>query len=523
MGVLLGLKNMFKIAQMMGSAEGNKAYSGAGFGRKMFNWRPPHTGPNEPLIFNHSTLIARSRDLGRNDPWGAAMNGRRVVNMIGTGIKPKSMAPTAEAREMIQDLFLRWTDQSDADGVTDFYGQQEMVAREWCDAGECFGRFRFRRPKDGLIVPLQIQLIESEQVPVTHNTISPIGNAVRAGIERDRIGRRVGYYMYREHPGEFHTTRADASSIIRVPGDEVVHVFQPLRAGQIRGLPSVTPILARLYGVNQYDEATVLRQWVGTLFAGFFKRPTSKASSIDPLTGLPREQDSDGIDMSSLEAATMYEMPPGWEVDFSEPPEAGSTYEVFMRQQLMSAAAAVGMSYEILAQDMRGINDRLLRALLHEFRRGIQMLQHHMIVFQLCRPIWERWMDTAVLVGALKFPDYEERRAEYLKVRWVPQSWPYLHPVQDVQAAKDEITAGLSTRSEHVSERGGDVEQVDRENKQDQDRAEKHKLRYTTDLRNPVKQKKPGANTPPPADGDVGDPEKDEAELEDDKDKEQDK
>ncbi len=490
MSFFQGIKNLVHLTRAMGSADFGSAargstYQGAGRGRTLRNWRAPSTGPNEPLLFDADNLRDRSRDMSRNDPWGAAMAERRVTNMVGTGIKPRSEAPEEEHRAAIQDLWKRWTDEADADGILDFYGLQELATREWNDAGECFGRFRFRRPEDGLTVPLQLQLIESEQVPHNYNTVSPANNPIRAGIERDMLGRRVGYWMYREHPGERFNMRANSGEIIRVPGDEVFHMFQPMRAGQLRGYPTITPVLAKMYQMGQFDDATIMRQWVATLFAGFMKRPTAKAGAINPLTGKPRdeEQDWDETDIASLESGTIQELPPGWEMEWADPPEAGSTYEGFMRYQLMSSAAAVGMSYEVLTGDLRGINDRLLRALLQEFRRRVRMWQHHLLVHQFCRVVWSRWMDTAVLAGALQLPDYENRRAEYQSVRWVPERWPYLHPVQDVQAEVDEIRAGLSTRSERVNERGEDIESLDQEYKADQDRADRLGIMYSTDVR----------------------------------------
>ena len=47
---------------------------------------------------------------------------------------------------------------------------------------------------------------------------------------------------------------------------------------------------------------------------------------------------------------------------------------------------------------------------LLEFRRRIEAYQHAVIVWQLCRQVWARWMDTAVLAGALQLPDYDRRR-----------------------------------------------------------------------------------------------------------------
>ncbi|WP_155518468.1 phage portal protein, partial [Ralstonia solanacearum] len=53
------------------------------------------------------------------------------------------------------------------------------------EGGECLIRLRPRREEDGLAVPLQLQLLEAEHLPMHLNTDLPSGNVVRAGIEFD--------------------------------------------------------------------------------------------------------------------------------------------------------------------------------------------------------------------------------------------------------------------------------------------------------------------------------------------------
>ena len=65
----------------------------------------------------------------------------------------------------MQRLWLAWTDDADAEGLTDFYGLQRRAAREVFMTGEVFLRFRPRRPEDGLVVPLQVQMLPSEMLP----------------------------------------------------------------------------------------------------------------------------------------------------------------------------------------------------------------------------------------------------------------------------------------------------------------------------------------------------------------------
>jgi capsid protein len=66
-----------------------------------------------------------------------------------------------------------------------------MAARAMFEAGECFLRFRPRRPDDGLTVPLQLQILSSEHLPLGKCETLPNGHETIFGIELDRIGRRV--------------------------------------------------------------------------------------------------------------------------------------------------------------------------------------------------------------------------------------------------------------------------------------------------------------------------------------------
>jgi capsid protein len=99
-------------------------------------------------------------------------------------------------------LWLAWTDEADAEGLTDFFGLQRRAAREVFLAGEVFLRIRPRRAEDGLTVPLQLQMLPSEMLPQDMTRTLPGAGSIRQGIEFDGIGRRVAYHFLRRHPGD---------------------------------------------------------------------------------------------------------------------------------------------------------------------------------------------------------------------------------------------------------------------------------------------------------------------------------
>ncbi|KAB0528833.1 phage portal protein [Pseudomonas brassicacearum] len=459
------------------------SYEGAGEGRRSTGWDAPDNGINSintPALRN---LRGRSRAAVRNDPYAFNVIDKRVSNLIGTGITPRPNTEDNALRKLLQLLWDDWVDESDADEHTDFYGQQALVARTVETSGECFVRLRPRRLDEGLAVPLQVQILAPEFVPHDKFETTRTGNAIRAGIEFNPEGKRVAYWMYLSHPRDGVSLNAGYNQLVRVPASQVLHIFEPVEPGQLRGVPRLSPVLKRLRSLDNYDDAVLFRQEVANLFAGFISRPAPDSGPVprDPVTGEPLSFDRDGFTpMVALEPGTMQELGPGEEVEFSKPPDAGNNYPDFMRQQLMAAAAGTGTPYEILTGDMREVNDRALRVVLNEFRRRLEQLQFGVYVHQLCRPIRAAWMDMAVLSGALVLDDYAKRRREYLRTRWVPQGWAYIQPVQDVQARRMEVQAGFASRSEMVTRTGYDAETVDAENAADNARAQALGLNYNT-------------------------------------------
>ncbi|MBP5054958.1 phage portal protein [Pseudomonas chlororaphis] len=459
------------------------SYEGAGEGRRSTGWDAPDNGINSintPALRN---LRARSRAAVRNDPYAFNVIDKRVSNLIGTGITPRPRIEDDTLRKLLQELWDDWVDESDADDRTDFYGQQALVARTVETSGECFVRLRPRSLEEGLAVPLQLQALAPEFVPHDKYETTRDGNFIRAGIEFTPGGKRVAYWMYLAHPRDVTSLSAGYNQLVRVPATQVLHIFEPVEPGQLRGVPRLSPVLKRLRSLDNYDDAVLFRQEVANLFAGFISRPPPESGPAprDPVTGQLLTLDHDGFTpMVALEPGTMQELAPGEEVEFSKPPDAGNNYPDFMRQQLMAAAAGTGTPYEILTGDMREVNDRALRVVLNEFRRRLEQLQFGVYVHQLCRPVRAAWLDMAVLSGAVELANYAQRRREYLRTRWVPQGWAYIQPVQDVQARRMEVQAGFGSRSEMCLRNGYDAEAVDAENAADLARANRLGLNYTT-------------------------------------------
>jgi lambda family phage portal protein len=471
-----------KLRSLLGQPPVHEA---AGRGRRSLAWAPGNPGAVAALLATNAELRSKSRDLVRRNAWAQAGIEAFVANAVGTGIKPQSLSSDEHFKTEVQTLWRDWTEEADAAGQTDFYGLQALACRAMLEGGECLIRLRARRPEDGLVVPLQLQLLEPEHLPMNLNIDLESGNVVRSGIEFDALGRRVAYHLYRSHPDDGRLAPMSGQGgleTVRIDAREIIHLYRVLRPGQIRGEPWLSRALVKLNELDQYDDAELVRKKTAAMFAGFVTRQSPE----DNLMG-EGGADSGGVALAGLEPGTMQILEPGEDIKFSDPADVGGSYAEFLRTQFRAVAAAIGITYEQLTGDLSGVNYSSIRAGLLEFRRRCETIQHSVLVHQLCRPVWAAWMKQAVLAGAIKAPGFARggvaRRRQYLQVKWIPQGWQWVDPQKEFKAMLTAIRAGVMSRSEAISANGYDAEDVDREIAADNARADALGLIFDSDPR----------------------------------------
>jgi lambda family phage portal protein len=450
-------------------------YDAAGRGKRLAGWNPTSSGPNTAMD-GLQTIRNRSRDASRNDWSGESSIQKWTTNLIGIGITPRFRRIDSRKRKQeITDLFNDFVSQADADGVLNLYGLQTLAIRSWLESGEVFIRRRPRFLDEGFAVPLQLQLIEADMVPMLDADAwvgMPSGNTLRSGIERNKRGRRVAYWVYKEHPGDKSIGGIDPYSLVRVMAADMCHVYELKRPGQLRGVPAMAPVLPKLRDINDYESVTLERQKLANLIVGFISRSLPSldvgGADIDPLSGLPLSTDANMSPLVGMAPGLLQELEDGQKVEWSNPPEAGTTYSDYMRTSHMGTAAAVGLPYEIFSGDIREVSDRTLRVLINDFRRFAEQRQWQVAIPMMCQPVIEWFAQAALLAGKITVDELDA----VTRVEHAPHGWQYIHPVQDPEGKKIEVDAGFRSRSSIIGERGDDPDLVDDERKADKEREE---------------------------------------------------
>jgi lambda family phage portal protein len=441
-------------------------------------------------------MLARCRDEVRNNPYAASAEDNFESQVIGNGIRPKWNVDSDALKLKLEEEFNIWASSKLCDhaGLLNFYGLQALVAREDFEAGEVLIR-RHIRPLDWRVsgrklrIPLQLQVIESEQMPIWKNQVSfgtAKGNSIRTGIEFDSDGRRVAYHMYREHPGETMFYPIEGLTFVRVPSDSMLHVYKPVRAGLLRGQPTLSSVLVLLHELDKYTDAVVVKKQIQTMFAGFIKKVSADGDVLPPDTSLnnsnspypyPPGAPDYGTIVSKIEPGTLQNLFPGEDITFPNMPQ-DNDIQTFLSVILHQFAVGIGATYEQITGDLRGVNLSSIRAGILDMRRKCLQFIYNIMVTGFCQPVLEWWLDEAVLSGRIRIPGYAADPWRFQDVTWNPSGWPWLDPLKDVQAKQAEVRNGFTSREMVCAERGDDVATVDAQQVADNERAVEMGLVY---------------------------------------------
>ena len=432
-----------------------RAYDGAKVGRRTDGWTAASSSANTEIATAGPRLRDRARDLARNNPYGK--KARRVFtdNFVGTGIIPQARSSSDRLNKQIMAAWELFVSECDADGNLDLYGLQALIVRSMFESGECFVRYRDRQASDGLTIPFQLQVLEADYLDTTKSYQQLSGGGyIRQGIEFDALGRRVAYWMWPNHPGDSAQLWPRFQST-RIPADQILHIFEKDRPGQIRGVTAYSPVMLKMRDLDDYDDAELWRKKIESCFAAFVIQnsgtdgPTigniSTASTVSGSGGEPIPKRIEAFRPGMIEY-----LKPGEDVKFGAP-TSDANYAAYMRAQLHAVAAGLGITYEQLTGDLSQVNYSSLRAGLLEFRRMIDTLRWQVFIPQFCLPVWKRFIDRAYITGRIGKTDYA--------VSWTAPKFEMIDPLKDAQADTLMMRNGTLTLREAIANRGFDPDQ----------------------------------------------------------------
>ena len=410
-----------------------RGFDGAGTGYRSEGWRSTSADANAENGPALARMRNRARELRRNNPYAERAITGIADNVVGAGIVPRPVAKSSRANKRLTELWNAWaeTPACDADGLESLYGLQHKITETVVESGECLLRRRRRFSSDGLPVPLQIQVIEPDFLDETKDGQIG-GNRIIQGVEFDALGRRAAYWLYDEHPGTNNAWLSMESR--RVPAEDVIHVYLPKRPGQARGYTWLAPVMQRMRNFDEMEDAVIEQAKIAACFAAFVTKDEALGGGkkTPPL-------------IERMQPAIVQELAIGESITFGNPPTFNG-YQPYSWQALHGIAVGLGVPYELLTGDLKGVNFSSGRMGWLHFARRVDVWQWRMLVPQLCESVWRWFIEAqALTTGGVM----EDAGSE-----WVPPKRDMVDPSAEVKVIRDRMRLGLLTPDDALREMG---------------------------------------------------------------------
>jgi len=398
------------------------------------------------------SIQRRARHFHENNPLAHSGVSAWVSAAVGAGITATSQHPDTETRKNADAVFRDWALRADAEGRADFAGLQALAVKSERVDGEAI----FLWQDDQLLA------VPAEQL-ATSKTVDLGGGALIAnGVEIDRDGRRVAYWIHPANPTDLFPTYAEP---VRIPAEDVLHVYRPTGPGAVRGVSALAPILLRLSELDATEGAIQMGAKVAALLSVILTNENDLSGGVDPFEA-----------GQSLEPGAMFKVPGGWKVNTTAPQQAQQIGE-YLQHMTRSIAAGLDVPEHLLTGDLRHANYSSLRAALVSFRQKVEQYQFHTLVPQMLNPVWRRVMENAVLRGEL------EADQNLYRVEWIPPAPQWVDPLKDAEATALLLDRGLMSRRQAVAALGYSIDELDAEIAADRAREMQMQLTFSSNVK----------------------------------------
>lgn len=483
MGIRSAIRELFRSTPQQPSPR-RRMYEGAKVNRLTSDWVTAGTSADAEIKGSLPRLRNRSRQLVRDNDYAKQAIRAIKANVIGTGIRLQAQVKMQRGagrldqvvNDAIETAWSKWgcKDYCHTAGRLSFPDMERLLIGSMAESGEVFVRM-VRQPFGDSQVPFALEIIESDLLDDTYSGGSTIeGHEWRMGIELNSWGRPVRYAFLTKHPGDASFGQTTAGRHRLIPADQIIHLYIQDRPGQTRGVPWLASAIQRLHQISGYESAELVRARASSALMGFI------SNSEGELLG---DGFYDNERVSTFEPGVFKYLAPGETVTVPQLDAPDGQLEPFLRAMLRAMAAGIGCSYETVSRDFSQTNYSSSRLSLLEDRDNWRSLQQYMIE-NFHRPVYEAWLEMAVLSGALKLPAYETDPDRYRAVRFMPRGWGWIDPAKEVEAYKEAVRCGFKTQADVVAEQGGDLEELLLARKAEVDRAEELDLYFDTNPEN---------------------------------------
>lgn len=461
------------------------------------NWRPGLRSADADWLDDRDEVIAKSRDIGRNEGVGASATMRVVNASVGFRwdftSKPNHRAlgiSYEAARELGQAIGAEWEQYAygihfcaDAERTLTFGQLLRLSAAHIFNDGEMLGLVEWAEEE---LTKYKTRLRVVDPDRLSNPNGKPDTPTLRGGVEKNWSQAPIRYWIREGHPDDVGMGAGRVSMnwkswerySTNLGRPQVLHAFDKLRAGQTRGVTRFASVLKLFKSFSRFTDKTIEAAALNALFLGFIKSnagPSAVSDSFDTdsMSDFAAERE-DFYDENPVEVQGVRfpVLGPDDEVQMQTTARDTSGFDGFTRAILRLIAAALGVTYEELSMDFSTTNYSSARAALMIAWKETLALRG-LIEQQIVWPFFAAWLEEAIDIGAIQLPagapDFYDAIDAYVEGRWRGPGRGHIDPTKELLAAAGRMEEGITTMEDECAEYDGSnwedkLEQKAREN-----------------------------------------------------------
>ena len=429
------------------SYEEIRSYDAGNGSRLNAGWRVTNQSAEMTDRQSREWVRARARDLERNSDIANSVLGAYKRNVIGSGYQ---LQVKSKRQKLNKDLEALWKDWCKARNC-DVTGTQSLnqilrmaVVRKKVDGGILFVK---RYTPDG-IVPFKLQMIEVDELDTMSAFPTSAEHRIVGGIEYNQYNKPVGYWIR-----QYAIDGYSYVDPVFIRAQDVIFYYTKKRPSQIREMSDMAPTITRIRDVNEFMTAVSVKERINACLSVFIKKslPPVGPGRSGSAAGNAGKHDYDG---KTLTPGMIKELNAGDEVQVVNPTGQSADAVTFVKMQERMIGAGQGLSYEATSRDMGETNYSSARqgAIEDEmtFEEEIEEIK------AILDEIYETFVISAVLCGAVQIADFWEKKQQYLEHEWIKAPKKWIDPLKESSATKTAMEKGIKTYKQVAAENGKD-------------------------------------------------------------------
>lgn len=237
------------------------------------------------------------------------------------------------------------------------------------------------------------------------------------GVQKNKWQRPRAYYLYKEHPGDLHSFVTQRDTV-RFAADRILHLKMSER----------------------------MAAKVAASICAYIRK------SLDGPTGAMAMDDAGNRPNTMLQQ--------------------------FRNSQLRAVAARTCTSFSSIAKDYNGTYSAQRQELVEQSVHYAVLRDY--FIERCVRPIWERFVDMALLSKQLEMPDGSINKQTLKKAGFQGPNMPWIDPKKEGEAEMIAVGAGFKSRAQVIRERGGNPQDVFEQIKQEREQEKETGISFST-------------------------------------------